>query len=47
MDSFVSFLKDDLTTSRWLQQLLDTVMGNVNVNVGGTNLNMSTGIKSR
>jgi len=37
MDSFVAFLKDDLTTSRWLQQLLDAVMGT-------STLSMSTGI---
>jgi len=39
LDSFVSFLKDDLTTSRWLQQLLDTVMNNSNPN----NLVLNTG----
>jgi hypothetical protein len=37
MDSFVAFLKEDVTTTRWLQQLLDTVLG------GGNTLAMSTG----
>jgi CCR4-NOT transcription complex subunit 9 len=39
LDSFVAFLKDDLTTSRWLQQLLDTVMNNNTAN----NLALNTG----
>jgi CCR4-NOT transcription complex subunit 9 len=33
MDTFVNFLKDDGTTSRWLQQLLDTVVPVMTVTV--------------